>query len=209
MDFSNLDLDSDSFDDMLASHDPDDDDKDSLDASDNRLTKWPKQLSRFSEGLCFLSLACNRIHEFSNERFPALSYLHLFRNSFESVDCLECSFPALLYLNLHSNPISRLPPALPPGLVYLNLSNCQLFDNPTCIWKCCLLLEVLNLSNNQLCSVDGVEALTRLTSLELQNNAIEKTPMLQGCKLLQVLNLDVFRSNNCKTIREWIDKNSF
>ena len=84
MDFSNLDLDSDALDAMLADHDPDDDDKESLDASENSLSRWPK-LDRFASGLRFLSLACNRLSKASEVDLPSLSFLHLFKNAFEEV----------------------------------------------------------------------------------------------------------------------------
>lgn len=111
--------------------------------------------------------------------------------------------PALTYLNCHSCPISRVPKVLSPALVYINFSNCRIVDASP-VFECCLMLEVLNLSSNNLECVKGIERLTKLTSLELQKNALNEIPNLKACNKLQVLNLDVFRSNNEEKIKSWI-----
>jgi Leucine-rich repeat (LRR) protein len=137
--------------------------------------------------------------------FPVLDYLHLFRNEFENVDFLSSYCPVLTYLNIHSNPIKSLPSSLPKQLVYVNLSNCEL-QNAEPVFEL-LFCEVLNLSNNKLTNVKGVELLTRLTSLELQKNEkIKQIPNLKLCINLQVLNLDFFRSNNKTKISNWISE---
>lgn len=207
MDFSDQGLDSEKFQLLLSEHDPDDDDRDSLDASENVLDRWPSLL-RFSKELRFLSLACNAIvgRPDEEDEFPVCEYLHLFKNSLTDVSFLA-RFPNLSYLNLHSNPIVALPVSLPPLLVYLNLSHCELKD-ATPVFSLSQL-QVLNMSDNHLIEMNGLERLVLLTSLELQKNdaslMVDVPPRLKAFGRLQILNLDSFRSNNTDQILKWIE----
>ncbi len=192
---------------------------DSVDASDNEVAEWPRQLRRHAASLVFLSLASNRLSagpgsdedEEGPVFSPCLEYLYLFGNRLtECGFACATSMPNLSHLSLHSNPIGSLPVFFPPLLRYLNLSSCQLAGGcPDSVFSL-PLLEVLFLNDNALTSVDGLEKLDKLTSLELQRNHIEKLPTLLALTNLQILNATnephiQFRSNDKTAIRKWIE----
>jgi Leucine-rich repeat (LRR) protein len=184
--------------------------EDALDASGNELTEWPDAIRHFAGDLHFLSLATNRIATLpSDVVFPALEYLYLFSNRLTEFSWTCDQTPQLSHLSLHTNPLLRaLPLALPPLLRYVNVAFCNLtgpcppavFDLP--------FLEVLFLNDNELSSVEGLQRLTQLTSLEMQKNRLTQLPPLSSLALLQTVNATnephiVFRSNKADAIKQW------
>ena len=145
------------------------------------------------------------------------------------------NMPSLKRLDLSHNIIDR-PPRLPPTLISLNLSdNKRLRDlsglavsNLRClrelILRDCELgstiglvslasLEKLDLSNNLISKVGGLEVLTKLSTLLLRDNRITHVICLRPLSCNKALeNLDlrgnpVTSSNNYKTLRNYLSRN--
>jgi internalin A len=113
------------------------------------------------------------ILDLSNNPLPDLLSLPIFAN--------------LFHLDLNGNTLTDFNPLYKqPALTELSLTNCHLTQLDTLM---ALDLNVLNLANNRLGRLDGLEVLWNLEVLDVNDNQIRDLTPLLGLKKLQILKL--------------------
>ena len=63
-------------------------------------------------------------------------------------------------------------------------------------------LKYINLANNKITGISGLDRMTTLTKLELNSNQIEAVNGLENCKMLQYLNLGRNKITNIQNLQE-------
>ena len=104
----------------------------------------------------------------------SLRYLNLSHNSLTFVPSMPLkALPGLTHLDLSSNLLNLVPPALAhlPQLGSLNISD-NLIDSVLGIYDTLLSIRVLNLARNRLESLCGLERLLTLERIDLRTNCI-------------------------------------
>ena len=104
----------------------------------------------------------------------ALRYVNLAENQLTFVPASALHLlPSLTHLDLSSNLLNSVPPALAelPNLVALNLAH-NLIDSVLLIYEALPAVRQLNLSHNRLESLCGLERVSSLREVDLRHNAV-------------------------------------
>lgn len=143
--------------DNIDDHTDCDDDLESWDISQNRLTVIPSLLlSNYGQFIRLLDISSNQLS--INSILPLtictnLTYLYLYCNNLEGIipNDFITSFLDLKYLSLHTNKITAIPKeiSLLTRLEYLHVGNNCMNEFPIVILQNCTLLDTLNIGGNK------------------------------------------------------------
>ncbi|ELR14609.1 leucine rich repeat domain containing protein [Acanthamoeba castellanii str. Neff] len=151
-----------------------------LDVSENRLAELPSSFSRLSS-LEVLNLGMNELAGLPPE-VGDLSSLRVLNLSFNRLAALPtwplgASLTALVDLDLSANALTALPPALPPTLTSLHLTDNRLTALPDDFGLHVPVLRRLALARNALSALPAsFPRLTRLRQLDLRDNRLASLP---------------------------------
>ncbi|XP_044144734.1 nephrocan-like [Bufo gargarizans] len=156
-----------------------------LEVQNNLLSTLSFEVFSPLSNLQTLILDGNGMHTISGvSRLLNLKYLNMENNKLMFFyENFFTHFPSLQYLRIAGNQLIRVPPQLPKSLLSLRLERNYLKSVRVRELKQLENLFDLNLSGNQLFSVDGLHVVTNLTSLDLSKNQLSTLPHKLPTKL--------------------------
>ncbi|KAJ3320321.1 Leucine-rich repeat-containing protein 23 [Boothiomyces sp. JEL0866] len=155
----------------------------SLNLQNNFISQLPASLDKFKY-LQHVNLAKNKLKDFTITTWPMLSFLNLNENKLTENVGFE-DFPELLHLELRGNKLKTNPKLSLPKLqrLYLAANEIASLKFPELPH-----LQVLNLRQNKLTNLDGLDRLSYLTQNKIETmDQIEKLQRLHSLRILVLI----------------------
>lgn len=172
-----------------------------LSISVNQISELPKDIFKFTTSLWSLKMKYNSIKTLDEGIFEnclKLNHLNVKSNQLSGIKRLTFTPGHISYIELSNNKLSALPTFTKPNCTdcynFLTLKEIKFYYNSITYVNasCFQTLQILGVSYNEINSMDGFGAMSKLTKLRIRHNKISTIPVREMSKLCQnLIQLDI------------------